>query len=139
MLALEPLCNSLCGPLSKTLKSPGLYDLDRQSQKHRWGCHCWELQDEPFAFCGRIGTACVELRNRVFSSHLIGFLLRATKKGMKISSKKIEVLCLAKAVLPAAACEHKYTAAGGEVQVPWGRGGIHEWRKSEQKDWCTDW
>jgi len=45
------------------------------------------------------------------------------QEGTKISSK-IEVLCLAKAVFPAS--EYKYTAAGGEVQVPWGRGGIHE-------------
>jgi len=30
----------------------------------------------------------------------------------------------------------QYTAAGGEVQVPWG--GIHEWRKTEQGDWYTD-
>jgi len=29
--------------------------------------------------------------------------------------------------------EQKYTAAGGGVQVPWG--GIHEWPKSEQRDW----
>jgi len=49
MLALELLCNSLCNPFPKTLKSPGLYELDRQSQRHRRGCHCWELQDEPRA------------------------------------------------------------------------------------------
>ena len=35
-----------------------------------------------------------------------------------------------KAVFPAS--EHKYTAAGGDVQVPWG--GIHECRKSELRD-----
>ena len=49
MLAHELLCNSLCGPLPKTLKSPGLYELGRQSQTHRRGCHCWERQDEPGA------------------------------------------------------------------------------------------
>ena len=27
----------------------------------------------------------------------------------------------------------KWATAGGDVQVPWG--GIHEWRKSEQRDW----
>jgi len=35
------------------------------------------------------------------------------------------------------ACERNYTAAGGGDQVPWG--GIYEWRKSEQRDWYTDW
>jgi len=49
------------------------------SQTHRRGCHWWELQDEPFAFCRRIGTPGVDLINRVFSMHLNGFLLRATK------------------------------------------------------------
>jgi len=33
--------------------------------------------------------------------------------------------------------ERNFTAAGGEVLVLWG--GIHEWWKSEQRDWCTDW
>jgi len=73
---------------SLNLKSPDLYELDRQPQKHQRGCHCWESQDEPFAFSGRIGTACVERRNRVFSSHLIGFLLRATKKERKSTLKR---------------------------------------------------
>jgi len=35
---------------------------------------------EPFAFCGRIGDACGDLLIRVFSTHLIGFLMRATKQ-----------------------------------------------------------
>ena len=56
---------------------------DRQSQTRRRGCHCCELQDDLFAFCGRIGTAGVDLHNRVFSTHLIGFLLRATKQERK--------------------------------------------------------
>ena len=82
-------------PLPKTLESPGLYGSDdRQSQTRRYGCHFWELQDEPFAFRGRIGTACMELLNRAFSAHLIGFLLRTTEQ------------------------ERKYTAAGGD-QFPW--------------------
>jgi len=28
-------------------------------------------------------------------------------------------------------------AAGGDVLAPWG--GIHKWRKTEQRDWYTDW
>jgi len=35
------------------------------------------------------------------------------------------------------ASEQKYTAAGEDIQVA--LGGIHEWRKPEQRDWYTDW
>jgi len=70
------------------LERPGLYELDRQSQTRRRGCHCWELQDESFAFCERIGTACVDLLNRVFSTHLIGFVLRSTKQERKSKRKR---------------------------------------------------
>jgi len=58
-------------------------------------CHAclWKLQDEPFAFCGRISTACVDLLNRVFSTLLISFLLRAIKQEQN-STQKIKVLCL---------------------------------------------
>ena len=34
-----------------------LYELDRQSQPNRRGCHCWKLWNQPFAFCGQFGTA----------------------------------------------------------------------------------
>ena len=87
--ALKVLCNSVCGPIPKHFESPGLYEVDRQSQTRRRGCHCWELQNEPFAFCGRICTACVDLRNRVFSAHLIGFLQRATKQERKSALKRL--------------------------------------------------
>jgi len=40
-------------------------------------------------------------------------------------------LTMPKAVYSAS--ERIYTAAGADVQVLWG--GIHEWRKSEQRDW----
>ena len=62
---------------------------DRQSQTRRRGCHCWELQDELFAFCGRTGSACMDLLNRVFSTHLIGFLLRATEQERKSALKRL--------------------------------------------------
>jgi len=48
-----------------------------------------ELQDEPFAFCGRNGAAYVDLLSRVFSTHLIGFLLRATKQERKSALKRL--------------------------------------------------
>jgi len=88
----------------------------------RQGCHCWKLQDEPFALCGQIGAACVDLRNRVFSRHLIGFLLRATKKERKLALKRLRYCVSPKTVFPAS--KRQYTAAGGDVQVPWG--GIYE-------------
>jgi len=88
-VALELLCNSLWSPLPKAVKSPCLYELDRQTQTRWQGRHCWELQGEPFAFCGRIGTAFVDLLNRVFSTHFIGFLLRATKQERKSSLKRL--------------------------------------------------
>ena len=86
---------------------------NRQPLTPPQGCYCWELQDEPFAFSGRIGTACVDLRNRVYSLHLIGFLLRATKKEQKSTLKNCGIMSLKtpKAVFSASA--RKYTAAGG--------------------------
>jgi len=36
-----------------------LHELDRQSQPSRRGCHSWELQDQPFTFCRRFGTASI--------------------------------------------------------------------------------
>jgi len=81
-----------------------------------------ELQDEPFAFCGPNGAACVDLLNRVFSTHLIGFLLCATKQERKTALKRLRYYVSPKAVFSAS--ERKNTAAGGDVQVPWN--GIHE-------------
>jgi len=48
-----------------------------------------------FAFCERIGAECVDLLNRVFSTHLIDFLLSATKQERK-SALKMEFLCLSR-------------------------------------------
>jgi len=53
------------------------------------------------------------------------FSAACDQEGTKISSKKIEVLCLLrrpKAVFSAS--ERKFTAEGGDIQVPWG--GVHE-------------
>ena len=36
-----------------------LYDLDRRSQSCQRYCHCWKLQDEPFAFPDDLGAACI--------------------------------------------------------------------------------
>jgi len=52
------------------------------------------------------------------------FSAACDQAGTKISTKKIEALCLKTPVAMYSASERKYTAAGGDVQVPWG--GIHE-------------
>ena len=80
---------SLMWSFPKRLKSPGLYEVDRQSQTRRQGRHCWEMQDEPFAFSRRIDATCKNLRNRVFSLHLIVFRLRVTKKERKLALKRL--------------------------------------------------
>jgi len=58
---------------------------DRQSQPSRWVCHSWELQDQPFAFCRRFGTA--SIISTVFSMHSIGFQLRSTELEWKSTLK----------------------------------------------------
>ena len=41
-------------------------------------------------------TACVDLPNRVFNTHLIGFLLRATEQERKSALESFEALCLSR-------------------------------------------
>ena len=107
---------ALVALLTKNLKTPGRYELDIQPQPSRWGCHCHQLQNQPFGFCGRFGTA--SNFNRSFKMHLIGFLLHAPKHERKSALKIPDVLSLKtrKAMFPAS--ERKYTAASWEVQVP---------------------
>jgi len=64
-------CSTAYVVLSQKFGEPDLYEIDRQSQTRRRGCHCWELHDEPLTFCGRVVTACVDLHNRVFSTLFI--------------------------------------------------------------------
>jgi len=86
---LELMCNSLCGLYQKLWRALVYMNWMGQLQTPQQGCHCWELQDEPFAFCGRNGAAYVDLLSRVFSTHLIGFLLRATKQERKSALKRL--------------------------------------------------
>jgi len=41
-----------------------------------------------FAFCEGIGATCVDRLNRVFSTHLIGFMLRATRQERKSALRR---------------------------------------------------
>ena len=61
--------------------------------------------------------ACVDFRNRVFITHFIGFLLRATKKKRKLALKRLRCYVSPKAVFSAS--KRQCTVAGGDVQVPW--------------------
>jgi len=70
-----------------------------------------------------------------FNMHLIGLQLRATKREWK-SAPKSGIMFVQKPELVHGASKRQYTATGREVQVSWG--GIHEWRKAVQGDWCTD-
>jgi len=58
-------------------------ELDRPSRR---GCHCRELQDQPFVLCGRCGTA--RILSTGLQNALIGFLLLATNRGWKWALKR---------------------------------------------------
>jgi len=125
----------------KSGPGPDLHELDigLQSQTRRQRCHCWELQDETFAFCGRIGTPRVDLLNRVLSTHLIGFMLRATKKERK-SVLKILRYYVSYDAQDSVFCTRVKIECNmwrRSSSLPWCS--MHEWRKSEQRDWFTDW
>jgi len=77
---------------TKKLKSPGQYELstvETTVTDASTRVSLLELQDELFALSGRIGSTCADLLNRVFSLHLIGCLLRVTKKERKSAQKRL--------------------------------------------------
>jgi len=80
-------CVWLCA-VTTPFHSPILHELDRQSQPSRRGCHSLELQDQLFTFASRFGTVSIfSTGNRFFSTHSIGFLLRATVPEWKSALK----------------------------------------------------
>jgi len=60
------------------------------------------------------------------------FSAACDQAGTKLSTKKLRYCVSQDAEAVYSASERKYTAAGGNVQLSWG--GVHEWRKSEQRD-----
>ena len=54
---IRPVANSALGP--KRLTTPGLHELNRQSQPSRGGRHICELQDQPLTFCERFGASII--------------------------------------------------------------------------------
>ena len=65
------------------------------------------------------------------------FSAACKKAGMKITLHIRGIVSVQESKLVYVASKGQCTAAGGEVQVPWC--GIHEWRKTEQGDWNTEW
>jgi len=132
MRATQRVLGSRMRPSEPGLRTTGLHKLDRQSQPSQRGCHSRELQDQPLTFCRRFGTA--SIISTVFSTHLIGFLLRETEPEWKSVLKILRYcsmsLCKPKPVY--AASERHYSAVGGDVQVP--KGGIYVWRKLERQE-----
>ena len=52
------------------------------------GCHSWELQDQPVAFCRRFGTV------SIFPTGSSRFSAACDRAGMKINTENTKVLCL---------------------------------------------
>jgi len=80
-------------PSPPNLKSPGLYELDRQSQTRRRRCHFWELQDEPLLFAGEM-VLHAWISQQGLQHAFDRFSAACDQAGTKIISKTIEVLCL---------------------------------------------
>jgi len=61
-------------------KMPSVYSNQRV-------CRCWKLQDQPFAFSGRFGAACIPLQGR---QHALGqFSAACNQTGIKISTNDL--------------------------------------------------
>ena len=73
-------------------------------------------------FCGRICTACVDLLNRVFSTYLIGFRLRATKQERKSTLKSLRY--------------YVFQDDQGSVFCKWAEKRCSRWRHSSTLGWC---
>jgi len=69
-----------------------LYKLDSQSKASQRWYHCYKLQDQPFAFCRRVGTACIFWTGS--STCTWSVCAAFDHAGMKISTKNSEALCL---------------------------------------------
>ena len=116
-------------PSEPGLRTTGLHELVRQLQSSRRGCHSRELQDQPFTFCRRFGTA--SIFSTVFSMHSMGFLLRETEPEWKsVLKNEVQYYCMSlyKPRSVYSASERQCLAAGGDVEVP--RAGIYVWRKA---------
>jgi len=82
---------------SKKLETTGLYELDRQSQTRRRGCHCWEPQDERTVCVLRTNWWCMRWSSHQGLQHAFDrFSDACDQTGRKICTIKIEVLCLSR-------------------------------------------
>ena len=111
-----------------------LYKLDRLSQPIRWGCHCWKLQNQPFAARRRFGAACILWSRASINMHLIGLQLGAVKLKRKSTLKDRDIMSLQKPKCVLQVCDNTVQPVEKFKNC---RGGIHEWRKAEKREWCT--
>jgi len=97
----------------------------------RRGCHCWKLQDQLFAFCGRFGSACSFWTG--FQQALDRFSVACEKSGMKTSTKK-QKYYVSPDTQVNARCKSAVTLQ--QVQISSTLGWYS--RVTEQGDWYTD-
>ena len=102
--------------LSKRLATPGLHELDRQSQPSRGVCHICELQDQPFTFYRRFGILLASSQQGLQHA-LDRFSTTCDRTRMKISTKNTEVLCLCTNQRQCMLQGSGIHSAGGEIQV----------------------
>jgi len=100
---LETTCEKFDSEFGELRTPDGLADscvwstwINGQSQTRRRGCHCWELQDEPFAllFADELVLHAWISSQKGLQYAFDRFYATCDKAGTRISTKKIAVLCL---------------------------------------------
>jgi len=115
--------------------SPLLYMNWIESQLSRRGRHCWKIcRINRLLFADDL--VLLASSQQVFQ-HALDRFATCNQTGVKISTNTDRgTSSLQKPKTVHAASKPHYSAAGEEVQVPWGS--IHERRKAEQRDWYTN-
>ena len=139
-LALELLCNSLCGLPQKNwrvLVNMNWVQSRRRSQMPPQGCHCWNCRMNCLLYPDEL-----VLHARIFSTGSSVCIWSVVccvwpRRNENQLKKDWDIMSLETPKAVFSASVWKYTAAGGDFQVAWR--GIHEWRKSEKRDSYTDW
>jgi len=81
---------AICFVLFPLLCMHSAYEKDEQSQLSQQGCHSWLLEDQPFSFCRRCGTASI-FSTGSSNMYSIHFLLRATECDRNIALRRPRV------------------------------------------------
>jgi len=106
--------------LPKNLESPGVYELDGQSQTPQQGCHCWTAG---WTVCLlRTKWCCMRGSSQQGLQYAFDrFSAVCDQAGTKNSIKKIEVLCLTQ----------------GSVFCKWAKKHCSRWRRSSTLEWYS--